>query len=291
MENLSEIKQRLNAIEQTRQITNAMYLLSVSRMKKSMQNIEYNLEYLRRLRATVKNIISKAKHNEISNPYIELNPNGRTMFLVLTSDKGLCGGYNSDVLHLAFEFIARCNNPVICSLGVMGTEILRNHSIEPDYIFYGASQKPSLHLARNICDKIINAYCNEGINEVYIVYTQYISSTEQKAVCKRVLPLLRRDFSDIDYEYKYIAQPIYEPSVQKVFDDIIPQYIIGTLYDVFMQSATSENCARMAAMQNSVKNADEMIEKLNLEINAARQLAITNEITEIAAATEIEGAV
>lgn len=291
MKNLSELKQHLYAIEQTRQITNAMYLLSVSRMKKSMQNIEYNLNYMKRLRATIKDIISKAKHNDISNPYIELSDSGRTMFLILTSDKGLCGGYNSNVLHLAFEYIARCNNPIICSLGIIGTEILQNHSIKPDYTFYGASQKPSLYLARSISEKVIELYDKHDINEVYVIYTQYISPSEQRAVCKRILPLLRRDFKDVEYEYKYSAQPIYEPSVHKVFEEMVPQYLIGFLYDVFMQSATSENCARMTAMQNSVKNADEMIEKLNFEVNALRQLAITNEITEIAAAGEIVGAV
>ena len=103
MENISELKQHLHAIEQTRQISNAMYLLSTSRMKKSMQNIDYNLDYMRKLRATIKDIISKTKHNMLTDPFIELTEGGKALFFVITSDKGLCGGYNSAVFNLAMK--------------------------------------------------------------------------------------------------------------------------------------------------------------------------------------------
>ena len=106
-----------------------------------------------------------------------------------------------------------------------------------------------------------------------------------------MLPLLRRDFDDVEYENKYTADVLYEPDLQTVFDRMVPQYIIGMMYDIMMQSAASENAARMTAMQNATKNADEMIADLSRKINAARQLMITNEITEIAAATNIRGAV
>ena len=102
------------------------------------------------------------------------------------------------------------------------------------------------------------------------------------------MPLLRRDFLDIDFESDKRAQMIYEPSVEVVFEQIVYQYVTGFMYDVFMQSAVSENIARMNAMENATKNADEMIEVLSKELNAARQLQITNEITEIAAATELQ---
>ena len=106
-----------------------------------------------------------------------------------------------------------------------------------------------------------------------------------------MLPLLRRDFDDVEYENKYTADVLYEPDLQTVFDRMVPQYIIGMMYDIMMQSAASENAARMTAMQNATNNADEMIAKLSAQINAARQLIITNEITEIAAASDIKGAV
>ncbi len=291
MENISELKQHLRAIEQTRQISNAMYLLSTSRMKKSMQNIDYNLAYMRKLRATIKDIISKTKHNMLSDPFIELTEGGKALFFVITSDKGLCGGYNSAVFNLAMKKMSDYEKPVVYSLGHKGTEMFLNHGITPDDSMYGASQRPSLYSARALGERIVELYDDCAVSEVYIVYTEYVNSAVQRPVCKRVLPLLRRDFDDVEYENKYTADVLYVPDLQTVFDRMVPQYIIGMMYDIMMQSAASEDAARMTAMQNATKNADEMIAKLGAQINAARQLMITNEITEIAAAADIKGAV
>lgn len=291
MENISELKQHLNAVEQTRQISNAMYLLSTSRMKKSMQNIEYNLVYMHRLRATIKDIVSKTKHNMLSDPFIELTEGGKALFFVITSDKGLCGSYNSAVFNLALEKMRGYDKPVVYSLGYKGTEMFLSHGITPDDSKYGASQRPSLYSARALGEQIVELYDDCAVSEVYIVYTEYVSSVLQRPVCKRVLPLLRRDFEDIEYENKYSAEVLYEPDLQTVFDRMVPQYIIGMMYDIMMQSAASENAARMTAMQNATKNADKMIAELSGQINAARQLMITNEITEIAAAAQLQGAV
>lgn len=288
MENISELKQHLHAVEQTRQISNAMYLLSTSRMKKSMQNIEYNLSYMRRLRSTMKDIISKTKHNMLTDPFIELTEGGKALFFVITSDKGLCGGYNSAVVNSALEKMRDFEKPVLYSLGLKGTEMFTAHGIKPDGSWYGASQLPSLHLASELGEKMVELYDNKEVSEVYIVYTEYVNSAVQKPVCRRVLPLLRRDFDDVEYENKYETEVIYEPDIQTVFDQMVPQYIVGMMYDVIMQSAASENAARMTAMQNATKNADKMTAKLSEQINAVRQLVITNEITEIAAATQVQ---
>ena len=288
MENISELKQHLHAVEQTRQISNAMYLLSTSRMKKSMRNIEYNLTYMRRLRATMKDIISKTKRSMLSNPYIELTEGGKALFFVITSDKGLCGGYNSAVFNLAMEKIRQYGEPVVYSLGLKGTEMFLSRGITPDGSWYGASQRPSIYLARLLGEQIVELYADRTVSEVY---TEYVNSAVQKPVCKRVLPLLRRDFADVEYENKYSAEVLYEPDMQTVFEQMAPQYVIGMIYDIIMQSSASENAARMTAMQNATKNADKMIASLTEQINSVRQLVITNEITEIAAASQVQGAV
>ena len=142
--------------------------------------------------------------------------------------------------------------------------------------------------ARDLGERIVELYDDCTVSEVYIVYTEYVNSAVQRPVCKRVLPLLRRDFDDVEYENKYTAEVIYEPDLQTVFDRMVPQYVIGMMYDIMMQAAASENAARMTAMQNATKNADKMIAKLTEQINAVRQLVITNEITEIAAATQVQ---
>ena len=202
MENISELKQHLHAVTQTRQISNAMYLLSTSRIRKSMQNIDYNLTYMRKLRATMKDIVSKTKHTSLSDPFIELTEGGKALFFVITSDKGLCGGYNSAVVSLALQKMREYKETVVYSLGLKGTEMFLSRGIKPDESWYGASQRPSLYSARDLGERIVELYDDCTVSEVYIVYTEYVNSAVQRPVCKRVLPLLRRDFDDVEYENK-----------------------------------------------------------------------------------------
>lgn len=289
MSNVNEIKQHLKAVEQTRQITNAMYLLSTSRMKKAMQHIDFNLLYLERLRATIKDILSKTKNNNLTNRFIEDNGLGTAVFVVVTSDKGLCGGYNTAVVKLAEEEMANHKNPMVISLGIVGDRMFREKGIKPEFSWYGASQHPTMNLASQVANKLIELYLTNDYHEVFVVYTEFVNSTVQEPRCVRLLPLLRRDFQDVESEGDKNAQMIFEPSIEVVFDQLVYQCVTGFMYDVFMQSAASENIARMTAMQNATRNADEMIRHLSTELNAARQLQITNEITEISAAAEMGG--
>lgn len=290
MSNVNEIKQHLKAVEQTRQITNAMYLLSTSRMKKAMQHVDFNLFYLKRLRATIKDVLSKTKNNDLTNRFIEDDKKGSAVFVVITSDKGLCGGYNSAVIKLAMERLAAYDdNPVVISLGIAGDKMLKDRGIFPVYSWYGASQHPTMNLASQVAEKLIGLYLTEDFHEVYVVYTEFHSSAVQVPVCVRLLPLLRRDFNDVASEGDKHAEMIFEPSIDVVFDQLVYQYVTGFMFDVFMQSSASENIARMNAMQSATRNADDMIKHLSTELNAARQLQITNEITEISAAVEMGG--
>lgn len=291
MSSMGELKAHLNAVKQTRQITNAMYLLSTSRMKKAMQNIDFNLAYLNKLRVTIKDILSKAKHNDIHNRFIEQQGEGQTLFIAVSSDKGLCGGFNSAVAELTAKKMSEREEPLLFSVGSIGTSLLSAKGLHPTYSKNSMLRVPTLDAAEAVASAIIELYRKHEVNEAFVVYTQYESSAVQKPVCRRLLPLLRRDFTDLEYEYKYTAYPIYEPNVSAVFENLVSHYVTGFMYDVFMQSTASENCARMSAMQSATENADGMIAELSAKINAERQLAITNEITEISAAAEIEGAV
>ncbi len=293
MSTTNEIKQHLKAVEQTRQITNAMYLLSTSRMKKAMQHVDFNLFYLKRLRTTIKDVLSKTKNNDLRNRYIEDNKKGTAIFVVVTSDKGLCGGYNSSVFKLAMEKLNEYKDyqdddyPIVISLGLAGDKMFREKGIVPVYSWHGASQHPTMNLASQISEKLIGLYLTDEFHEVYIVYTEFKSAGVQEPKCERILPLLRRDFIDLEREGDENAEMIFEPSIDVVFDQLVYQYVTGFMFDVFMQSAASENIARMNAMQNATRNADEMIKELSTELNAARQLQITNEISEISAASSL----
>ena len=290
MSRANEIKQHLKGVEQTRQITNAMYLLSTSRMKKSMENIDFNLLYLKNLRTAINNVITTAANNNLRNKFTEDNGLGSAVVVVVTSDKGLCGGYNSAVAEKAFEELKRHKSPAVISLGLIGDEICKSKGIPVLHSWYGASQHPTRRLAAQVAGRLIPLYLTDDYHEIYIVYTEYVNSAVQRPVCRRLLPLLEEDFGDIVREAGAgESQTIFEPSARVVFDYLVTQYVTGFMYDVFMQSATSENIARMTAMQNATRNADEMIKHLSEQLNAERQLQITNEITEISAAAELNG--
>ena len=292
MENISELKQRLRAVTQTRQICNATYLLATSRMKRSLQNIGHNLSYMQKLRSSMRDIIVKTRNNEVTDPFLELNAGGKALFFVITSDKGMCGAYNTAVIHTALEKMEQYpGKTVLYSLGVKGTEQFLARGITPDDNWYGASQKPSLFLAKEIGEQIVDLYDDTTVSEVYVVYTEYCNSVSQKPVCRRILPLLEPDFTDLELTENNDVPVLYEPDPETVYNEMVPQYVTGMIYDILMQAAAGENAARMNAMQSATRNADEMIAKLTEQINAVRQLLITNEITEISAALALDGAV
>ncbi len=288
MSTVNELKSRLRAVEQTRKITNAMYLLSTSRMKAAMRHIDFNLFYLKRLRSTIKTILYHTKSSHLHDKFIDDDHKGSAVFVVVTSDKGLCGGYNSAVVDLALEKIQQYENPVVISLGIIGTGMFEKKGIPIRYSWYGASQHPTLNLAEQIASKLIPLYLTDAFHEVHIIYTEYINSNVQAPVCVKLLPIEKEALGEDDEEIK-TTEMIFEPNVEVVFEHLAHRYIVGFVFDILMQSAASENIARMNAMQNATKNADEMIKELSAELNTARQLQITNEIIEISAAVEMGG--
>ena len=282
MKNLNEIRHHLRSVQQTRQITNAMYLLSTSRMKKAMTHIEYNRQYLYRVRQTMKDILNKSR--VVDHTYLEPRGRGsRAAYLVVAADKGLCGAYNANVLNLAWEHIEDHSQHFIVTAGIMATEFFRRKGIEPDIELLGLIQEPKLSLSRDLIDNLFEIYDSGLMDEVYIVYTHFINSAKQEPRIVRLLPLRLEDFADVEYEYDYEADILYEPSAEEVFSNLVPQYATGMVYGTLTMSYASEHSARMTAMQNSTKNADEMIADLSSKYNSARQFAITQEITEIVA--------
>ncbi|MBE6688361.1 MAG: ATP synthase F1 subunit gamma [Ruminococcaceae bacterium] len=283
--NLSAIRHEAKAVEQTRQITNAMYLLSTSRMKKAMQVIDYNQMYMRRIRAAVKDILRMS--TSVHHHYVE-DTGKRAAYLVISADKSMCGAYNFNVVDCAVKSMSRHEvTPFISNVGICGNEMLKAKGFEVDTDWLGASQKPSLYYARQIAEHLIQLYDSDEISEIYVVYTKYVNSVVQKAECIKLLPLSLDIFDDVNIEYNYDTQVLYSPSPMEVFDTMVPQYCIGMVYGFLNHASASEHAARMTSMQSATHNADSMIEELNFEYNTARQSAITAEITEIASAVEI----
>ena len=282
-ESLNDLRQRLAGVSQTRQITNAMFLLSTSTLKKTLAGMDYSLRYHDALRGTMREILSISQDAGIRNRYLEVSPKGTSLYLSVMGDKGLCGNYNYSVAALTAEVKRKRENAMLYCFGLEGEEYLKARGLQPDRVLPGSSMHPDLRLARDLSKALIDMYITDEVNEVYIIYTPY-RAVNREPVCFRMLPLLSSDFPEIP-ERDVPSELLYEPSAEAVFEHIVPLYCASLLYNILVQACASENAARMDAMQSATDNADEMINELGARMNAVRQLSITNEITEIAAAT------
>ena len=290
MKTISEISRNLNANIQTRQITNAMYLLSVSQIRRMSGSIDYIQSYMSHLRFTLRDILLRS--GGIKHAFIRHHKNPKaSAFIVISSDKSLCGAFNIRVAALAQEMIKSVNKPVFFTVGNQGEAILRSHGIEIEKSFAISSANASHTLAAEIADEMIERFLDEEFDEVFLVFTRYRDQLHQESECIRLFPVSYEDLAgetdEPSPEKKLWTDTIYEPSIEEVFEALTNEYVTGVIHSGLIQSAASEHIARMNAMQSATRNADKMIASLRLQYNSARQLAITNEISEIFAASSI----
>lgn len=290
--NISEIDRNIDAIYQTRHVTNAMYMLSVTAMRRGMTNIGYNREYMRNVCTAVKDILEKSP--DIRNAFIGSAEERReldTAFFVIASDKSLCGAYNVNVAAEVERQLSRIREDgrraIVYTAGYKIEEILKNRGIEVRKNFDGVSQYPSLMHAYRMAQEVISLFRSGCVKDVYVIFTDYVSAARQPVVTHRLLPLAVENFETVSLERPYAAQMTYVPSPEETYEKIVRQYLQGFLYGSLCSALVCENLARMTAMQSATRSADEMLQKLEAAYNAARQLQITSELTEIAAATEL----
>lgn len=278
MAGIGDIRHHIAVVSQTRQITKAMHMISTSKMQKSLQRFEANTRYFHQVRETMKDLLT---HNEgVSHPYLEKPHGERRAYIVIASDKGLAGGYNHEVLSLASSHM-RDHGDFIFTVGQMARNWFEQEGRTVDIEFTDVMQHPSLDDAREIAGTILELYEQELLDQVYIVYTHMHNALSQEPSVRRLLPVRTEDFDDVEIPLRQEYEINYEPSARAVLDLLIPQYIIGMVYGALLLSFASEHSARMNAMDSATRNADELIAKLSVELNGARQAAITNELSEI----------
>lgn len=283
MRSLADVKNSIRAIGDTSKITNAMKLISTSKMQKAIQRYDANLLYFNRVRSALKDILVHS--HELHHTFLEKHEKGRPAYIVIAADKGLCGAYNHNILNFAHDFM-KPDDKFVITIGQEARAFFERKSIPIDVEYLHISQNPTLYEARNLADDLSKMYKDSEMNEVYLLYTRYYSSVKQVPTALKLLPVELSSFADIETELEYENEMNYHPSPKQVFDVLVPQYIIGLVYGALIQAFASENSARMVAMDSSSKNAEEMLGKLNIELNRARQQAITMEITEIVGAIE-----
>ena len=284
MQRTNEIRHHMAAVEQTKKITGAMEMISSNRMRQVMGHISHNRLYFNYIRTTMKELLISAE--DITHPFLLERPRGHCTFVVISGDKGLCGAHNASVLNFALEHINA--NPG-CSLITMGNTaetFFHSRGMTPDISLLGIVQDPTLARAREVAREMTELYERELTDEIRVVFTSFYGETRCKPVEFRLLPVKLHDYDDVRGAEE-LEDIIYHPSPQRLFDLLIPQYLIGLIFGFLVQAYASEHFARMTAMHSATTNADEMMDSLRTQYNLARQSAITNEIAELAGANEI----
>lgn len=289
MANMREIKLRIKSIKETRQITKAMKLISAAKLKKARQQLEQTLPYFEKVKVTIADILMHS--GDIENPLFDLRhekQGKKKCYLIITGDKSLAGGYNHNIIKLAEDQMEGNKDALLLVAGQIGRyHFIRNgYNVNRDFDY--AVQNPTVYRAREIGELILDLFKKGEVDEVYIVYTLMASAIRLEPHVMKLLPLdleaLKEELHDqsIHIDKEKIDELFkYEPSPQAVFDILIPKYVKGIVYGAFVEAFTSEQSSRMSAMDNATSNADEMLQKLNLHYNRARQAAITQEISEI----------
>ena len=291
MAGITEIRTRMQSVQQTLKITNAMYLISSAKVKKARKQLADVEPYFDKLAKTVLDIFRHSpdlKHRFIEGHEIP-REDRKTGFIVVTGDKGLAGAYNHNVLRLAETYLARKKDPTLFLIGQMGRHYFEKKNIPIDAEFMYTAQDPTLERAKEIADTMVDLYERGALDEVYLVFTHSFSAVRMEPEIIKLLPLdlamlsARRGLSEAD-QYRDVVR--YEPSPEAVLDVLVPGVLRGYLFAALVESFCSEQNSRMTAMDSASESAREMLKTLSLEFNRARQGAITQEITEIAGGAE-----
>ena len=283
MASMRDIKRRKESIQSTQQITKAMKLVSTVKLQRAKARAENSKPYFEKMYETVQAIL--AKSGNIDHPYLVPNGSDRKAVIVVTSNRGLAGGYNNNVVKLIMDSGMPKEQVDIYGLGKKGVETLsrRGYHIEADDS--DIMNEPLFSDAVAIGKKVLDAYAAGEVGEIYLAYTVFKNTVVHIPKLVKLLPVEVETAASEETGVKE-APMNYEPEAEESLNMIIPKYINSTIYGAFIEAVASENGARMQAMDAATSNADEMISTLSLAYNRARQGAITQELTEIISGAE-----
>lgn len=281
---LNDIKRRIKSVNSTMQITKAMELVSTSKLKRARVRLDKSKPYFETVLESIKDVLANAKG--IKHPFLEKREVKNTLYILITSDKGLAGGYNANVNKLLQNEIKDKEAAKIITVGVKGRDYFRRRGYNVIESLTGISETPEASDARHIGEKAIDLYRTGVVDEIKIVYTQFKSTISYVPEIITLLPATFEE-KEISLDNKgYRSLTRFEPSEEAVLDYLIPKYIGSTIYGAMIEASASESGSRRLAMENATDNADEMIKSLELVKNRARQAAITQEISEIVSGAE-----
>ena len=278
MASMRDIKRRRSSIQSTQQITKAMKLVSTVKLQKAKNRAEETNPYFNYMYQTVVSMLKRS--GTIRHAYLNAGASQKKAVVVITSNRGLAGGYNSNVVKLVTESGIKKEDVKIYSIGNKGKEALERKGYEIASDYPSVIEAPVYEDAAAICKQILKAFQEEEIGEIYLAYTHFKNTVSHEPKLMKLLPVEIGDTEEKD-ESNILMN--YEPNDEEALDLIIPKYITSLFYGALVEAAASENGARMQAMDSATSNAEEMISDLSLKYNRARQGSITQELTEIIA--------
>ena len=285
MASIKEIRTRIKSVQQTLKITNAMYLISSSNLQKARKQLGEVEPYFFKIETTISDILhhSPRIHHVFFDQRPDIPSDKRKVgYIVVTGDKGLAGAYNHNILKLAEERIAQSPEHSLFVVGQVGRSYFQERHIPIDVEFLYTAQNPNMGRARDIAELMIDLFLAGQLDEVYVLFTRMINSLAMEPAVHKLLPLDPASFPYQELQNGgYRRNVTYVPSVKAVMDRLVPGYLKGDIFGALVESYCAEQNARMTAMKSSSDNAREMLQRLNLSYNRARQSAITQEITEV----------
>ena len=281
---LNEIKVRIASTKKTSQITGAMQMVSAAKLTRSEQNAKNFQVYAQKVRAMTTDLIGSELSEGSNNPMLIKRPVKKTGYIVITSDKGLVGGYNSTILKSVMQMLAdehdNQEDYVIIALGGMGADFFKARDINVSYELRGLSDQPTFDEVRKIVNKSVSLYQNELFDELYVCYNHHVNSLTSQVRVEKMLPITDLDENEATSHHQEFE---LEPDRDTILEQLLPQYAESMIYGSIIDAKTAEHAAGMAAMQAATDNAKNVINDLTIQYNRARQAAITQEITEIVA--------
>ncbi len=284
----------MKSIEETERITNAMYMISSSKMRQAKKSLAATEPYFFALQKAVSRFVEDFPGSHDIYFGKDKPPEEMTRgYVVVTADKGLAGAYNHNVLKLAEDELAKPGKTKLFVIGELGRQYFLNRGINMDGEFAYTAQNPTLYRARNIQEILRMQYLDDELDEIYIIYTTMINSFRMEPRVARLLPLDRNQYvkteeDEEEQDTGYRAQVSFHSSVEAVLDQLIPNVLVGYIYGTLVESFASEQNSRLMAMQTATNNAKDMMHDLNIEYNRVRQSGITQEITEVVAGAKAQ---
>ena len=282
---LNDIKNKIASTKNTSQITNAMQMVSAAKLGKSEEAAKNFQIYASKVRKLLTDLLHGHEvQNSKYHPMLISRPVKKTAYIVITSDRGLVGGYNAIILKSMMELFAEYHDKddfVIISIGGMGSDFFRARGIQPIYELRGLADQPSFDEVRKIINKTVEMYQNELFDELYVCYNHHVNSLTSQMRVEQMLPIVDLDPNEADEDY--VLNLELESSRDVILDQLLPQFAESMIYGAIIDAKTAENAAGMIAMQTATDNAKKVINDLTIQYNRARQAAITQEITEIVA--------